>query len=209
MEGSFIMNDELMTAARDCFSGIQMGVPEEQIISRGRVLRARRRRSRLAAGAMAGLAAGAIAVNALLPASQPGTSTGNVRLEAWTIQKEANGSVHTRLLSGPAEMAALRADIVPPPSGIFNTPTPTRRCRAFAQRLEGRGVQMFLILAGPTPGRHHPGHGKGDLGLTFPPGAKTVIFEWRGSSPPFPVALLKQAARACEYPRPAQAPGRP
>lgn len=187
------MNDDLMAATRDCFSGIEMDVPEEQIISRGRVVRARRRRSRLAAGALAGLAAGAIAVNALLPASQPGT--GNVRLEAWTIQTEANGSVHVRRLSDPAWLAALRVDLVP---ASVTATSPNPRCRAFTQRLERRGVKLIIRPGGVSPVRLHPGHGKGDLSLVFPPGAKTVIFEWRGSFLPFPATVLNQAVRACE-----------
>ncbi len=108
------MNDDLMAAARDCFGGIHMTVAEQQIISRGRAVRARRHRSRLAAGALAGLAACALAVTALLPAGQPGTSS--IRLDAWTVKKEANNSVHVtiRQLRDPARLqATLRADGIP------------------------------------------------------------------------------------------------
>ena len=62
------MNDqELITAVRQCVSGARMSVPEEQIVSRSRAIRAGRRR-RVAAGITAVVTAGAaIATAALLP----------------------------------------------------------------------------------------------------------------------------------------------
>lgn len=120
------MNDDILAAARDSFSDIVMSVPEEQIISRGRAVRARRRMSRLAAGSLAGLAAGALAVTALLPAGQPGAS---IRLDAWTVQKKADSSVYVtiRQLRDPARLqATLRADGVP---ASVTSSGPNPRCR--------------------------------------------------------------------------------
>ncbi|HEY6790518.1 MAG TPA: hypothetical protein VI365_24750 [Trebonia sp.] len=64
-----MMNDqELATAVRKSVDGVRMSVPEEQIVSRSRAIRAARRR-RLAAGVTAAVSAGvaAIAAAVLLP----------------------------------------------------------------------------------------------------------------------------------------------
>ena len=124
-----MMNDErLMTAVRDSFSGTRMSVPEEQIISRGRAVRTRRRMSGLAAGSVAGVAAVALSLSALLPVGRTGTS---IRLDAWTVRKTANGSVDVtiRQLRHPARLqAALRADGVP--ANVTDTGRgPNPRCR--------------------------------------------------------------------------------
>ncbi len=60
------MNDqELTTAVRESVDGARMSVPEEQIVSRGRAIRAARRR-RVAAGVTAVATAGAAAIAAAL-----------------------------------------------------------------------------------------------------------------------------------------------
>jgi hypothetical protein len=71
--GDPIMNDDtLITAVREPFTGVHMNIPVEQIVSRGRAVRARRRIPGMA-GALAVAAGAALAVTALLPAGhQPG-----------------------------------------------------------------------------------------------------------------------------------------
>jgi hypothetical protein len=103
------MNDDtLLTAVRDTFAGVRMDTPPEQIVRRGRAVRARRRLPRVA-GAVAAVAGTAVAVTALLPAShQPET-----HLAAWTVTRQADGAilVTIRQLTDPADLQrTLRAD---------------------------------------------------------------------------------------------------
>ena len=66
------MNDnELLTAVREQRNKIPMTIPVEQVISRGRRLRARRRVPALAA-ALAATAAAAVALTSLLPGPRAG-----------------------------------------------------------------------------------------------------------------------------------------
>jgi hypothetical protein len=106
------MNDnELIAVVREQRNKVHMTTPVEQIINRGYAVRARRRVPGLA-GVLAVVAAAAFAVIALLPAShQPG-----VQLAAWTVVKQADGTVTVtiRELRDPAGLQSrLRADGVP------------------------------------------------------------------------------------------------
>ena len=62
-------DEELITMVREQRPSVPMTTPVEQIISRGRAVRTRRRIPGIA-GALAGAAAVALAVAALLPAGQ-------------------------------------------------------------------------------------------------------------------------------------------
>jgi hypothetical protein len=107
------MNDnELMTAVRESFTDVHSRTPVEQIVSRSRAVRARRRIPG-AAGALAVVAGAAVAVTALLPG---GSHPGKAQLAAWTVAKLADGSISVtiRELRDPAGLQAkLRADGVP------------------------------------------------------------------------------------------------
>ena len=59
-------DDELITLVRESFTDVHMTTPVEQIASRGRAVRARRRIPALA-GALAVAAGAALAVTSLLP----------------------------------------------------------------------------------------------------------------------------------------------
>ena len=63
-------DDELITILREQRDKVPMNTPVEQIISRGRMVRARRRVPAVA-GALGAAAAVAFAVSAALPASHP------------------------------------------------------------------------------------------------------------------------------------------
>ena len=63
-------DDELITILREQRDKVPMNTPVEQIISRGRAVRARRRVPAVA-GALGAAAAVAFAVSAALPASHP------------------------------------------------------------------------------------------------------------------------------------------
>ena len=108
-------DDELITAVREQRNKVPMTTPVEQIINRGHAVRARRRIPGLA-GVLAVVAAAAFAVIALLPASHPASHQPGAKLAAWTVVKQADGtvSVTIRELRDPAGLQSrLRADGVP------------------------------------------------------------------------------------------------
>jgi hypothetical protein len=123
-------DDELMTAVRESFTGVRSATPVERIVGRSRAIRARRRVPAVAA-AVGAAAAAAVAVSVALPGSLPAgslpgaghpaashpTSSPGVRLAAWTITRQAGGSIRVSFfgeLRDPAALqATLRADSVP------------------------------------------------------------------------------------------------
>jgi hypothetical protein len=123
------MNDELITALREQRGTVTMTTPVEQIISRGRAVRARRRVPGVAA-ALGAAAVAAVAVSVALPASHPAAghpaaghpaaghpaSGPAVQLAAWTVTRQADGSIQVtfREATDPAGLQrTLRADGVP------------------------------------------------------------------------------------------------
>ncbi len=110
-----MMNDsELMTAVRESVADVRTATPVDQILSRGRTVRARRRISALAA-VLAAAAAAAVAVT-VLPASHPAANQPGVRLAAWTVVRRPDGDVAVtiRELYNPAGLQRqLRAAGVP------------------------------------------------------------------------------------------------
>jgi hypothetical protein len=110
------MNDnDLFTLATKSFTGVHTTTTVEQIVSRGRVVRARRRIPRLA-GALAVAAGAVLAATMLLPGSHPGGGQPGVQLAAWTVTKQADGTIRVtiRELRDPAGLRSrLRADGIP------------------------------------------------------------------------------------------------
>jgi len=122
-------NDELLTAVRESFAGVDSATPVDRIVSRSRAVRAQRRVAGVAAGA-GGAAAAAVAVSAALAASHPAAthlatsqptashaaSSPRVRLAAWTVTQQADGSIRVTFRQA-ADAAGLertlRADGVP------------------------------------------------------------------------------------------------
>jgi hypothetical protein len=117
-------DDELIMALREQRGTVTMTTPVEQIISRGRAVRARRRVPGVAA-TLGAAAVAAVAVSVALPAGHlaaghPGAShpaSGPaVQLAAWTVTRQADGSVQVtfREATDPAGLQrTLRADGVP------------------------------------------------------------------------------------------------
>ena len=117
-------DDELITVLREQRGKVVMTMPVEQIISRGRSVRVRRRVPGVAAGAGA-VAAAAVAVGVAFPASHPAVRppsasesarAPSVRLAAWTVTRQAGGSIKVtfRQATDPAGLQqTLRADGVP------------------------------------------------------------------------------------------------
>ena len=95
------MNDaDVITAVKASYAGIQMDVPLDAIVRRGRRLRAHRRLPGLA-GAAGTIAALTLAVWAVVPgggrAAAPGGSTGTEQLATWTVVSQQDGSVKVAL----------------------------------------------------------------------------------------------------------------
>ena len=107
-------DDELLTKVREQRTRIAMTVPVEQIIRRGRVVRARRRASGLAL-----LAAAMVAAVAVLSASH--ASRQSFQLAAWTVVKHTDGTVDVtiRELRDPAGLQRKRRADGVPASVIF------------------------------------------------------------------------------------------
>lgn len=108
-------DDQLITAVKESVTGVHMHVPTEQIVSRSQAVRARRRIPGLAA-ALVMVAGAAVAVTALLPASHQASHQPSAQLAAWTVARQADGTVYVtiRQLRDPAGLQrTLRADGVP------------------------------------------------------------------------------------------------
>jgi hypothetical protein len=117
-------DDELITVLREQRGKVVMTTPVEQIISRGRAVRVRRRVPGVVA-AVGAAAAAAVAVGVAFPAGHPAVrppapsesaSPPSVRLAAWTVTRQAGGSIKVtfRQATDPAGLQqALRADGVP------------------------------------------------------------------------------------------------
>jgi hypothetical protein len=122
-------DDELITVLREQRGKVVMTTPMEQIISRGRTVRVRRRVPAVAA-AVGAAAAVAVAVGVAFPAGHPAVkppvagppvasgsaSPPSVRLAAWTVTRQAGGSIKVtfRQATDPAGLQqTLRADGVP------------------------------------------------------------------------------------------------
>jgi hypothetical protein len=146
-------DDELITTLREQCGTVTMTTPVEQIISRGRTVRARRRVPGVAA-ALGAAAAAAVAVSVALPAGHPAgghpaashpVSGPAVQLAAWTVTRQADGSIRVtfREATDPAGLQrTLRADGVP--ASVTFTGHQNTACQPY--HLSGS-------LAEPSPGQ--------------------------------------------------------
>jgi hypothetical protein len=104
-------DDELITLVREQRTTVPMTTPVQEIIRRGRGVRARRRVPGLAA-VLAVTAGIAVAVTALA-SGHPAPGQSRAQLAAWTVTRQADGEVFVsiRELRDPAGLqATLRAD---------------------------------------------------------------------------------------------------
>ena len=192
------MNDnELITALREQRDKVPMNTPVEQIISRGRAMRARRRVPAVA-GALGAAAAVAVAVSVALPASHPASGP-RAQLAAWTVARQADGSIQVtiRELRDPAGLQrTLRADGVP--ASVTFTGQQNPACQSYP----GGGSQsqrrhLLSSLAGPA-GRDgmviHPSALPSGAGLQI----YTLFQNYPGPRGSFQVAAgLVQASPQC------------
>jgi hypothetical protein len=142
-------DDDLITLVREQRSNVRMDIPVEQIVGRGRALRARRRLPSVAAGALAVAAAAALAVTALLPAGHQAGRPLPARLDAWTVTKQADGTitVTVRQLRDPQGLQrTLRADGVPASVTFFGHEP--RACQRYPKT---SAVLMAEVFGGHGP----------------------------------------------------------
>jgi hypothetical protein len=156
-------DDELITVLREQRGKVPMTTPVEQIISRGRAVRARRRVPGVAAALGA---AAAVAVSVALPASHPAAShpaSGpGAHLAAWAVTRQADGSIQVSFfgqLRDPAGLQrTLRADGVPASVTFIGQQNPA--CRV----IQGGGRPPSLRGARPLePSSGAPGPSRGTL----------------------------------------------
>ena len=170
-------DEELITMVRDQRGNVPMTTPVEQIISRGRAVRTRRRIPGIA-GAVAGAAAVALAVAALLPAGHQANRQPPMQLAAWTVVKHADGTVvvTVRQLRNPAGLQrTLRADGVPATVTFFgHQPRACHRYsadQALMNKVFGESGPPLVIHPSALPDgtgvQLNPGH--------YPPGGPIAL----------------------------------
>ncbi len=139
------MNDnELITAVKESVAGVHMHLPTEQIVSRSRTIRARRRIPAVA-GALAVVAGTALALTTLLPSSHRPDQHAPAHLTAWTVVKQGNGDIRVTIheLRNPAGLqSTLRADGVPATVTFTGQQNPA--CQPYSQG--GTRSQRRLLL---------------------------------------------------------------
>jgi hypothetical protein len=171
-------DDDLITMMRRQRSSVRMATPVEQVISRGRALRTRRRVSGLAAGALAVTAVAVLAMTALLPGSHQASRQPLAQLAAWTVTKGPDGTitVTVRQLRDPAGLQRrLRADGVPATVTFFGREP--RSCHRYpagtalmGKVFGGHGPPLVIHPAALPSGagiQLNPGH--------YPPGAPIAL----------------------------------
>jgi hypothetical protein len=111
------------------------------------------RRGRVALAAAAVAAAGAsLAVTALLPASHQPSRQPTVRLAAWTVFRQANGTIDVtiRQLRDPAGLqATLRADGVPATVHLVGQPGPA--CQPYIPASKAASEALLNRIYQPQP----------------------------------------------------------
>jgi hypothetical protein len=83
---------DLLSAVRDDFSGVRMHIEAGAILTGGDALRRRRNHRRMYA-ATGACAVAAVSAAALVPGLSATSGTHDAQLTAWTVQKEANGTI--------------------------------------------------------------------------------------------------------------------
>ena len=152
-------DDDLITTLREQRGTVPMTTPLEQIVSRGRAVRARRR-APMAAAALGTAGAAALAVGLALPAGHPASSSGTApgaQLAAWSVTRQPGHTirVNVRELRDPAGLQRrLRAD------GVPASVTFSGRANPACHGLNGGGTQAqrrhrLHSVASMTPAGHH------------------------------------------------------
>jgi hypothetical protein len=154
-------DDELITVLREQRGKISMDTPVEQIVSRGRAARARRRLPGVAV-ALGAAAATAFALTSALPASHP-AGPHNAKLAAWTVVRQADGAILVTIseLKDPAGLqSTLRADGVPASVSFAGQQNPA--CQGYPYGgSQSQRRQLLTTIADPAGSPNavviHPG----------------------------------------------------
>jgi hypothetical protein len=160
-------DDEVITAVREQRDKVHSHTSVDQIISRGRTVRARRRIPAAVSG-LAGVTATAVALALGLSGafgSAPARGTSTIRTAAFTLVEHANGTatltIHLRVLLDPRVLQRdLRQDGIPAlvTSGSFCSSHPAPA-----------GFSQVVSFSRPGPGEHQlPAH---FFTVTFHPAA--------------------------------------
>lgn len=175
-------DDDLMTAVREQRDRVPMSTPVEDIISRGRAIRARRRVPAVA-GAVAVAAGAAVAVTTLMPGSHQAGHQSAATLTAWTVTRQPDGKivVTIRELRDPAGLQrTLRADGVPASVSFSQSGPPApAACQPYNISRAGLGkvydirahARRPVLVISPS---------------ALPAGAGVSIFDHVGWAPPGP-----------------------
>lgn len=111
------MNDnDLLAAVREDFAGVRMNTEAGAVMADGASLRRRRNRHRVYGTAVTALAAVAAISGVTLASGASGASGSHAQLTAWTVQKEADGTIDVTihdLLDLAGLQQKLTADGVP------------------------------------------------------------------------------------------------
>ncbi len=146
-------DEELITAVREQRNKVHMAIPVEQIVSRGRRVRARRRIPALA-GALAVVVTAVLAATSLHLGTHQASPPPTAQLAAWTVTRQADGAVRVtiRELSNPAGLQSkLRADGVPASVTLIGQQNPSCRRYPASPGLLRRVIsRSFEVL----PARH-------------------------------------------------------
>jgi hypothetical protein len=161
--------DDVLLQARDALSGAQMETPVEAILAKGRSRRRRRRVAQLSAAvAASGALALGLGMGTVIGSGSPGLAPGTVRAAAFTLARNANGTVSLTLnqdqVFDPATLQqALARDDIPAlvQSGTYCTSTPAP---------PSNGVLSVQLPDGSPVANTAPGHRS-----PVPPDAVTVI----------------------------------
>jgi hypothetical protein len=164
-------DDELIMALREQRGTVTMTTPVEQIIRRGRAVRARRRIPAVAAtmgvatvGAATAVAVAMAPPTSHLVASRPGDSNPNashpasspsVQLAAWTVTRRADGSIQVTIRQAfdPVGLQrALRADGVP--ASVTFSAKENPACRAY--HFSGKPSVDPILKVAPIDVREPP-----------------------------------------------------
>jgi hypothetical protein len=147
-------DDEVITIVTEQRDKVHSATPVEQIVSRGRMIRARRRFPGVA-GALAVAAAAAVAVTTLLPSSHQPGHPAPAQLTAWTVATQADGGVRVTIhqLRNPAGLQrALRADGVPASVTFLGHPNPA--CQPYpaaGRKSQRRHLLTSVFTSHPPP----------------------------------------------------------
>jgi hypothetical protein len=172
-------DDELITLVREQRTMVPMTTPVDEIIDRGRAVRARRRVPRLA-GALAAAAGAAAAVALLVPGTRPAAT----QLAAWTVTRQADGNVDVtiRQLSDPAGLAAALHGAGVPAYVAFAGPVPARCAQYPVSQSQQQAIYQFQPGDGSVALVIDPSAIPGGAGLFFLDVPATAL----NGTPPFP-----------------------